>query len=242
LPYHHGNLRDAVLERAAQVIAEHGVEAVSLRALARDLGVSHAAPARHFADRRALLCELAKEGFRRSVSAMNLGAQAAGDDPVARYRALGRSYVRFACENPAYFRATTHPEVRTQDDEEFQQVRQDFYRTLRDGALAAKAAGWHPEADTDALVAFSTAAAMGAAELLTDGRVFEILKVESVELLADAVLDLVVHRSRLAAVPASAKRARPATAKPASETKAKPAAVAKAKPPTRTASKKRRLA
>ena len=64
MAYHHGNLRQALLERAAQVIAESGVEALSLRALARDLGVSHAAPSRHFPDRRALLGELAKDGFR----------------------------------------------------------------------------------------------------------------------------------------------------------------------------------
>lgn len=200
MSYHYGNLRQALLERAAEVIAEHGIEAVSLRGLARDLGVSHAAPARHFADRAALLRELAKEGFRRSVEAMNRGAEAAGPDPVARYRALGRSYVRFACENRSYFRAISHPEVSGQDDQEFREARQAFHRTMWDGAVAAKASGWHPEADTGALVAFSTAAAIGAASLLADDRLSEILAVDDVDALADAVLDLVVHRSRLTAV------------------------------------------
>src|SRR5881409_3479699 len=63
-PYHHGNLRAALLERAERVVSERGVHALSLRELAREVGVSHAAPRRHFADRQALLDALALEGFR----------------------------------------------------------------------------------------------------------------------------------------------------------------------------------
>jgi AcrR family transcriptional regulator len=201
LAYHHGNLREALLERAAEVIAEQGVEALSLRALARDLGVSHSAPGRHFADRRALLGELAKDGFRRSVEAMNAGAEATGADPVARYRALGRSYVRFARENPSYFRAINHPEVRGIRDDELREAEHVFFTTLREGADAARRAGWHPDVDADALVAFSLAAAMGAAALFSDEGWCSLLAVDDIDGLADAVLDLVVHRSRTAAVP-----------------------------------------
>jgi len=205
LPYHHGNLREALLERAAEVVAEHGVEALSLRGLARDLGVSHAAPSRHFADRRALISELAKEGFRRSVEAMREGAEAAGPDPVARYRAIGRAYVRFACEKTALFRAIQHPEVRDVADDELRWTETEFFTTLRTGAEAARRAGWYPEADADALVAFSTAAAMGAAQLLADDKWCAALGVkrDDVDALADAVLDLTVHRSRTAALPSS---------------------------------------
>jgi AcrR family transcriptional regulator len=203
LAYHHGNLREALLERAAEVIAEQGVEALSLRALARDLGVSHSAPGRHFADRSALLGELAKDGFRRSVEAMNAGAEAAGADPVARYRALGRSYVRFARENPSYFRAINHPEVRAIRDDELREAEHAFFTTLREGADTARRAGWHPDVDADALVAFSLAAAMGAAALFSDEGWCKLLATDDVDGLADAVLDLVVHRSRTAAVPSA---------------------------------------
>ena len=138
MAYHHGNLREALLERATEVIAEQGVEALSLRGLARDLGVSHAAPSRHFADRGALLAELAKDGFRRAVQAMNAEAAAAGDDPVARYRALGRSYVRFACEQPACFRAINHPEVRAIADEELRETRRLWFATRQGIGSSAK--------------------------------------------------------------------------------------------------------
>jgi len=196
MAYHHGNLREALLDRAAEVIAERGVEAISLRALARDLGVSHAAPSRHFADRRALLCELAKQGFRRSAEAMAAGAEAAGDDPVARYRALGRSYVRFAGDNPSYFRAINHPEVRSLADDELREAQREWFTALREGAEAARASGWHPDADADALIAFSMAAAMGAATLFADESWCELLGSDDIDDLADSVLDLIVHRSR----------------------------------------------
>lgn len=201
LAYHHGNLREALLDRAAEVVADQGVEAVSLRALARDLGVSHAAPSRHFPDRRALLAELAKTGLLRCIDAMNRGAEAAGPDPVARYRALGRSYVQFAREQPSYFRAINHPEVQAAVDPELRRVEAEWFTTLRDGAEAAKRAGWHPETETDALVAFSVAAAMGAAALFADERWHAVLDVDDPDGLADAVLDLTVHRSRSADVP-----------------------------------------
>ena len=208
MAYHHGNLRNALLERAAEVIAARGVEAVSLRALARDLGVSHAAPSRHFADRRALLAELAKEGFRRSVAAMNAGAEAAGPDPVARYRALGRSYVQFAREHPSYFRAINHPEVRAVIDDELREAQRAWFTTLRKGVEAAQAAGWHPEADANALIAFSVAGAMGAAALFADDEWCEALEADDLDRLADDVLDLVVHRSRTVALPSPKKRRR----------------------------------
>ncbi len=199
MAYHHGNLKEALLERAAEVIAERGVEALSLRGLARDLGVSHAAPRAHFADRRALLCELAREGFRRSVDAMHAGAEAAGPDPVARYRALGRSYVQFARENPSCFRAINHPEVQAHADAELREARAAWVATLREGVEAARASGWHPEVDVETLLAFSCAAAMGAAQLLSDsGWAFDV---KDVDALADSVLDLVVHRSRTSVVP-----------------------------------------
>ena len=199
MAYHHGNLREALLERAAEVIAESGVEALTLRGLARDLGVSHAAPSAHFADRRALLCELAKVGFRLGVEAMRAGADAAGPDPVARYRALGRSYVQFARDHPSCFRAINHPEVQAHADEELQQARAAWVATLREGVEVARASGWHPEADVETLLAFSCAAAMGAAQLLTESA--WAFDVEDVDALADSVLDLVVHRSRTSAIP-----------------------------------------
>jgi len=200
MSYHHGNLRKALLDRASEVIAESGVEALNLRALARDLGVSHAAPRAHFADKRALLSELAKEGFRLSCEAMHAGAEAAGPDPVARYRALGRAYVQFAREFPSCFRAINHPDVQSHADDELRAAREAWLDTLREGVEAARAAGWHPEVAVETLLAFSCASAMGTAQLLIDSD--WAFAVEDVDALADSVLDLVVNRSRTTLVAA----------------------------------------
>jgi len=199
--YHHGNLREALLERAAEVVAECGVEALSLRALARDLGVSHAAPSRHFADRAALLAALAQAGFERVVEMVRAGADAAGADPVARHRARGRSYVRFAIEHPALFRAMNHPEVLAQRNDDLRKARHAFLREVREGVEQAQKAGWHPEADPEALVAFSIAGASGAAELFAHPQWYLVTGASDPgrrERLADAVLDLIVQPSDVA--------------------------------------------
>jgi AcrR family transcriptional regulator len=95
--YHHGNLREALLRRAQEVIRERGVAALSLRELARDVGVSHAAPRRHFADRGALLDALALAGFARLGAALRAGHdEARPDDYGGAIRAVAHAYVDFA--------------------------------------------------------------------------------------------------------------------------------------------------
>src|SRR2546429_977719 len=63
-PYHHGNLRQALIDAALELIEERGVPALTLREVARQVGVTHAAPQRHFADRAALVAAVAEQGFR----------------------------------------------------------------------------------------------------------------------------------------------------------------------------------
>ncbi|MFF4452069.1 TetR/AcrR family transcriptional regulator [Streptomyces goshikiensis] len=100
--YHHGNLRAALLERAEAVLAASGAEGLSLRGLARDLGVSHAAPSRHFRDRRALLDALAVSGFTTLNARLRSAATDGADGPVeARLAELGRAYVDFAVGHTA---------------------------------------------------------------------------------------------------------------------------------------------
>jgi AcrR family transcriptional regulator len=100
-PYHHGHLRDTLLAEAERTLREQGVEQLSLRDLARQAGVSHAAPRRHFADRQALLDALAGAGFARLADEVAAAIAAAGPDFRARLRATGAAYVRFATTDPA---------------------------------------------------------------------------------------------------------------------------------------------
>lgn len=100
--YHHGNLRQALLDEASRVLEDEGVEAISFRALARSLGVSHAAPGHHFADRHALLAALGTLGFETFADALEQAMEGLEED--AWLGAIGKAYVRFALANPELYR------------------------------------------------------------------------------------------------------------------------------------------
>jgi AcrR family transcriptional regulator len=100
-PYHHGNLRTALLEQAERTVRERGVQALSLRELAREVGVSHGAPRRHFPDRRALLDALVEAGFERLGAELRAARERAGEDFQARLRATAAAYIRFATRDAA---------------------------------------------------------------------------------------------------------------------------------------------
>ena len=101
--YHHGDLRAALVQAARDAIEAAGPEAVSLREIAQTLGVSRAAPYRHFADRRALLAEVAAQGFEALTTAY-ARAIAAGPTPRAALRQTARDYLGLAFERPGLFR------------------------------------------------------------------------------------------------------------------------------------------
>ncbi|MPV50382.1 MULTISPECIES: TetR/AcrR family transcriptional regulator [unclassified Pseudactinotalea] len=96
-PYHHGDLRARVLAIAAEVVAESGVDALSLRELARRAGVSHAAPAHHFGNRRGLVTALATEGFHLLAATLEPSVAAGEFDRTAV------AYVRFALSHPGHY-------------------------------------------------------------------------------------------------------------------------------------------
>lgn len=101
-PYHHGDLRDALLAAAESVLAESGATGFSLRATARRAGVSHAAPAHHFGDVNGLLAALCERGFRRLTTTM-IAHRDMDTPPTERLLRIGAGYVAFAQEHPALF-------------------------------------------------------------------------------------------------------------------------------------------
>ena len=100
-PYHHGNLRAALLACAEETLSREGAGELSLRELARRVGVSHAAPRRHFPDKRALLDALAEDGFERLGRDLRKAMDAAGEQFDARLLAFARAYVAFATSHAA---------------------------------------------------------------------------------------------------------------------------------------------
>jgi AcrR family transcriptional regulator len=143
--YHHGDLHDALLKAAEIVLERDGVQGLTLRAAAREAGVSHAAPTHHFGDMTGLLSELAAVGFRRFGAALREAA-AQQDGAHARLDAMGMAYVTFARKYPGLFMLM------------FRSERLDFDRpALRDAMV-----------DSNTALAAGVGAQLG--EIVTPGR------------------------------------------------------------------------
>src|SRR5215472_4706197 len=125
-PYHHGHLREALLESAIGLIAEVGPAGFTLRELARRAGVSHNAPYRHFRDRDALMAAVATQGFRELTRTM-LRAADADSGALDRLRRAGLAYIAFALRRPEHFAVMfdaptavkTHPDSAEAAEEAF---------------------------------------------------------------------------------------------------------------------------
>lgn len=109
--YHHGNLRAELLDTAIEELRETGTEDLSLRALARSIGVSQTAPYRHFADKSELLAAMATRGYRNLYSALKAAGESAGDCPNEQMIAFAHAYVDYAAENPQLFKLMFGPSV-----------------------------------------------------------------------------------------------------------------------------------
>lgn len=103
--YHHGNLRQALIDAALALIAERGPAGFSFAEVARAAGVSAAAPYRHFRDRNALVAEIARQGFEAFAGELEAGWQDGRPDPVTAMENVGRAYLGFARREPAFYAA-----------------------------------------------------------------------------------------------------------------------------------------
>jgi AcrR family transcriptional regulator len=150
-PYHHGDLRAVLLANAERALAERGQAALSLREIAREAGVSHAAPGRHFRDKQALLDALALSGFERLTERLEAAEPAAGDARL-RVLALARAYVGFAGEHAALLDlmyARKHdPDVSEQLYAAVGRLLERVMRPILDAQAAGEIAGGTPEAVT----------------------------------------------------------------------------------------------
>jgi len=109
--YHHGNLRAELLDTAIEQLREAGVEDLSLRALARAIGVSQTAPYRHFGDKSELLAAMATYGYRDLLDALRRAGAATGDCPQEQLFAFAHAYVDYAARNPQLFKLMFGPAV-----------------------------------------------------------------------------------------------------------------------------------
>jgi AcrR family transcriptional regulator len=199
-PYHHGALRDALLEAAERVLERDGLSGLTLRAVAREAGVSHAAPTHHFGDLTGLVSELAAIGFRQFNAAM-VAAGAAGTSPIDKGITRAKAYVAFAQAHPGIYGLM------------FRTERLDMTRPSLHEAASASFAGLagaigasrHEQIREEALsleqaaaIARAWSLVHGFTMLLLDGRLADILrrlpKGTNAETLLDAMLRMTAGR------------------------------------------------
>jgi AcrR family transcriptional regulator len=103
-PYHHGNLRQALIDATLSLIAEKGMKSFTIREVAKRAGVSHAAPYRHFKDKEALLSTVAVEGFDMVIADTRRRFERCKDDVLSCFQESGLVYIDFAATYPSHYR------------------------------------------------------------------------------------------------------------------------------------------
>jgi AcrR family transcriptional regulator len=138
--YHHGNLREALIEAAQVLIAEGGPAAFTIAEAARRAGVSPAAPYRHFRDAEALLAEVALRGYER-LAEMLVRAWAGGrPTPLRGLEAIGRAYLDFARHEPAFYAAMFEARLNTEDHAGLLSASERAFAVMREAAEAVATA------------------------------------------------------------------------------------------------------
>lgn len=172
-PYHHGNLRRALLDEAVATIRAEGVDGLTLREIGARLGVSRTALYRHFADKRALLAAVATEGFR-TLRQQLVSSWEDGGRGHAAFESMGVAYVRFAVANPSHYRVmfggfvnpdACDPELAAEAAGAFQALVDALAGLQRDGIMRAE--------DTVKMARFVWAVVHGVAMLGIDGQLHE---------------------------------------------------------------------
>jgi len=170
--YHHGDLKNALRVAASALIAERGVESVSLREISQAAGVSHTAAYRHYADKQALLADLAEDGFRQLAEVNRQTISTTPGGPVAQLMACGRAYVRFGVQRPHVLQLmfsqaipdwTVHPSLQLASEE--------LARTLADVVSAGQAAGVMRPAPLGEVTLAAWSLVHGLAQLLAGRRI-----------------------------------------------------------------------
>lgn len=169
--YHHGNLREALIEAARQLIAQRGPDGFSLTEAARLAGVSPAAPYRHFRDREALLAEVARSGFELFAERLETAWDGGRPSPIAALENVGRAYLAFAREEPASYAAMFEAGLSPADDPDLQAAAEQAFNVLR--RASARLAAALPEEERppgDLMSLHVWALTHGVATLFSDGK------------------------------------------------------------------------
>ena len=199
--YHHGHLRQALLDAGLQLATERGINSFTLREVARQAGVSPAAPYHHFPDKAALVEALAVESFEALATALRGAAMTASGTALEKLQAIGVAYVCFAVEHTGAFQFLFRPELQASSrfasqegalgPSPLDQASHDARQVLLDTIVACQQEGWIAPGDPAPLALTAWCTVHGLATLLLHGslsrRRQEIRAVEHAGQLAEIV-------------------------------------------------------
>jgi AcrR family transcriptional regulator len=129
--YHHGNLREALIRAALDLIGQKGPAGFTFADAARMAGVSSAAPYRHYRDRDALLADVARRGFEQFEATLNRAWNDGRPEPLAAFDSIGRAFLDFARKEPAYYAAMFEAGIALDSDPELRQAADAAFAVLR---------------------------------------------------------------------------------------------------------------
>ncbi|HTR76773.1 MAG TPA: TetR/AcrR family transcriptional regulator [Gemmatimonadaceae bacterium] len=211
-PYHHGNLKQALVDAALEILYADGAAAMTLRAVARRAGVTQAAPYHHFADRDALLAVVAEVGFGQLLGALDQVRAAGSPNPRRTMQDLAVVYVRFAIDHPAHYRLMFGNALA--EHEPYPALGQcvlELRRRISEVVTLLQARGLARRGEPDELALTVWSLAHGLAMLMIDGQMrANVAEPDDVEHLVREEIGLLLHgmmSTSSLAPPASADRA-----------------------------------
>jgi AcrR family transcriptional regulator len=194
--YHHGQLRQALIQAAEMILAESGIDALTLRAAARRAGVSPAAPAHHFGSLQGLLTEVAILGFEALAAELEAGNARGGADPAARLREQGLGYVRFALAHPGRFLLMFRKELLDREQPRLQAAGARAFALLAEVVREVRGLGTAPPLAVEdrAFLLLAWSAVHGFAHLALEGQLDPMAQGQAIDAFVESLLPGVMRQ------------------------------------------------
>ncbi len=167
--YHHGDLKDALVDATREIIETEGLDQFTMRESARRAGVSHSAPAHHFGDKTGLLTELAVQSFEARIAQSEAYMAAAGDDPMHRLKACGLAHIDYTIRHPRLHELCSRPDLTNRDDPQLQAVMNRMSQTLIATMSEVTGSELKPEKEANPETLLALVVVHGFAALVNDG-------------------------------------------------------------------------
>jgi AcrR family transcriptional regulator len=169
--YHHGDLKNALIQAGIEILSVDGIKGLSLRRVAKRAGVSHAAPYAHFKDKQALIAAISTEGYKKLFVQLNQIDQQYTNDPLKKLVEVAWCYLQFAVNNPAHFKLTFSGVIEKEKDyPAFVEISQKSFAFITDLVAKCQAVGVLRAGPSDLIAVHLWGSIHGLATLLIEGQ------------------------------------------------------------------------